>query len=261
MLYAIPVRYAVLFRKYALAGLAVLFRKYALAGLAVLYTSSSRALFMMDPLSYSNADEVIVTHLEWDAEVDFERQVIQATATYTVKSLKPSVSRVCLDTSKLVIQSVVHHDGNPLRHTLHPVNNEKVNLGQKLEIQLPVPPHSPQQFSITYQVTNQSSAVLWRPFEIPEVGIQFPYLVTQCQAIHARSLVPCQDQPGVRFTYRANVTVPVRTTCVMSALPCIGGTSELIARNNEQKIIHFEQPVAISSNLLAMAVGPDFLWS
>lgn len=204
---------------------------------------------MMDSSSNSNADEAIVTHLEWCATIDFERRVIQAKATYTVKGLKPNITRVCLDTSKLEIHSIVHNDGGNLKHKLHPVNNAKIYLGQKLEIQLP----SPQKFSIVYQVTNQSTAVQWLP-PPQTAGKQHPYLFTQCQAIHARALVPCQDQPGVKITYKAIVTVPAWATCVMSALPT-AESSPLTTDNSQQKVFHFEQPVAISSYLLAIAVG------
>ena len=32
-------------------------------------------------------------------------------------------------------------------------------------------------------------------------GGEHPYLFTQCQAIHARTLFPCQDTPGAKMTY------------------------------------------------------------
>ncbi|MBK7587597.1 MAG: hypothetical protein IPI22_04330 [Bacteroidetes bacterium] len=37
-----------------------------------------------------------------------------------------------------------------------------------------------------------------------------PYLFTQCESIHARSLLPCQDAPANRITYEAQVQVPKR---------------------------------------------------
>jgi len=42
--------------------------------------------------------------------------------------------------------------------------------------------------------------------------------LAQCQAIHARSILPCQDCPAVKMTYDATITVPKWATAVMSAL-------------------------------------------
>ena len=92
----------------------------------------------MDRSSHAKPEEAIVTHLDWAATVDFDRQIVSATATYTIHRLYPSVSTVCLDTSSLRIQSVLTFDGLPLHYSLHPVTKGKPHLGQKLEISLPV---------------------------------------------------------------------------------------------------------------------------
>ena len=44
-----------------------------------------------------------------------------------------------------------------------------------------------------------------------------PFLFTQSQAILARTWIPCQDSPGIRFTYEAHVDVPQGTMALMSA--------------------------------------------
>ena len=44
------------------------------------------------------------------------------------------------------------------------------------------------------------------------------YRYTQCQAIHARSLLPCMDSPGVKATYTATVHAPEWCTVLMSAV-------------------------------------------
>lgn len=100
---------------------------------------------------------------------------------------------------------------------------------------------------ITYNTTKECSAVQWlEPSQT--VGKVHPYLFTQCQAIHARSIVPCQDTPGVKITYSASVTVPPNLRALMSAVP-------LAIDPSTPQTFRFEQKIAIPSYLIAMAVG------
>lgn len=83
--------------------------------------------------------------------------------------------------------------------------------------------------------------------------------------------MPCQDLPGTKFTYDAEVTVPSWATAVMSALP---GEEQKFHRGKKsksgapppapsrrgstlpaRKVFRFNQPVPIPSYLLALAVG------
>ena len=58
---------------------------------------------------------------------------------------------------------------------------------------------------IFYSTTPKCTALQWLPAE-QTLGKKHAYLFSQCQAIHARSLVPCQDTPGVKMTYSAKVS-------------------------------------------------------
>ena len=102
---------------------------------------------------------------------------------------------------------------------------------------------------IEYQTTADCSAMQWlTPSQT--VGKKHPYLFTQCQAIHARSIVPCQDTPGVKITYSARVSVPSPLRALMSAVPLPEeqGASGV-------NTYGFEQKIAIPSYLIALAVG------
>ena len=78
----------------------------------------------------------------------------------------------------------------------------------------------------------------------------------QCQAIHARSLLPCQDCPAVKMTYDARVTVPEWATAVMSALSKDSTKTNTVTTNDKgDKVYEFTQPVPIPSYLFALAVG------
>ena len=60
---------------------------------------------------------------------------------------------------------------------------------------------------------DQCTALQWLTKE-QTANRQYPYMFSQCQAIHARALYPCQDTPGVKSTYTAKVTCPKPLTVV-----------------------------------------------
>jgi len=80
-------------------------------------------------------------------------------------------------------------------------------------------------------------------------GGEHPFLYSQCQAIHARSIFPCQDSPSVRFTYDAMVEVQRPLVAVMAAehieTEHLGETSQY----------RYRMPQPIPSYLFGIAVG------
>jgi leukotriene-A4 hydrolase len=76
-------------------------------------------------------------------------------------------------------------------------------------------------------------------------GKKHPSMFSQCQAIHARSILPCQDTPAIKFTYNATLHHPAELKSLMSAIR--------VSENNGLTI--FQQAVPIPSYLLAIAVG------
>jgi aminopeptidase N len=81
-------------------------------------------------------------------------------------------------------------------------------------------------------------------------------LYYKCQAIHARSMLPCVDAPGHKSTYSAQVSAPAWATVLMSAVskgePTQGTSS---GESTTTRVFNWEQPVACSSYLIAIAVG------
>lgn len=185
-----------------------------------------------DHHSFSKPDEAVTTHLKWDAKVDFDQRQITATATYQIQTAKDA-ERLLLDCRDLTIHSVTV-DGQEAPFELAPV---RPFLGQPLSI--PVT-DSTQEVSVAYTTSPDAAAFLW-------VEGASPFLFTQSQAILARTWVPCQDSPGVRFTYEAHVEVPTELMALMSAV----NPTEKSADGHYDFVM--EQPVP--SYLLALAVG------
>ena len=78
-------------------------------------------------------------------------------------------------------------------------------------------------------------------------GKKHPFLFTQSQAILARTWIPIQDSPGIRFTYDAEVTVPKGMLALMSA--------ENPQEVNAEGVYTFKMDQAVPSYLMALSVG------
>ena len=110
---------------------------------------------------------------------------------------------ITLDINRLKV-SKVEVDGEAVEFAVGP---EKKYLGQALTI--PITSAS-KQVSISYTTDPEAGALLW-------VEGDKPFLFTQSQAILGRTWLPCQDSPGVRYTYNAKVKVREDLMALMSA--------------------------------------------
>lgn len=199
-------------------------------------TNKSKAILEMkratDFHSFSRPEEAVVTHLDWNAKVDFETRTIAAVATYDIET-SADAERIMLDVRELNVESV-SVDG--VESTFE-VGEEKEFIGSALII--PVNGES-KKVSISYSTTPGADAFLW-------VEGENPFLFTQSQAILARTWIPCQDSPGIRITYNATVEVPNGLMALMSA---VNPTEK-----NDSGVYTFEMNQPIPSYLLALAVG------
>lgn len=105
--------------------------------------------------------------------------------------------------------------------------------------------------TVVYATSPSSSALGWLEAEQTKGG-RFPYLYSQSQAIHARSLVPSQDTPGVKASYSAAIrsTLPV----LMSARR-LSPSAEAVHEEGKAVVYTYDQPVPIPSYLIAIASG------
>jgi leukotriene-A4 hydrolase len=196
----------------------------------------------VDPHSYTDESQPEIVFLDWNARVDFfDRRILaEVTLTFASKTTKPDT--LDLDTRDLTIESVRDDAGANADFTLHPA--EPI-LGARLEVALPTPT---QKVHIRYHTSQSASALQWLAPAQTSDGTH-PFLFSQCQAIHARSIVPLQDTPRRRIRYRAELRIPCELKGLMAA--------RQVDRRKEGAVAveQFEMPEAIPPYLFALAVG------
>lgn len=200
----------------------------------------------VDPCSYSTPDKIAITNMHFDLYVNTEAKTISGKVKMDLNKVDSSCHTLLLDSKKLEIYGVkdVATD-KPLDYVL---SSDVSPFGTCIKISLPV--EEKPTIEIEYMTDPKSSALQWLDPELTS-GKEFPFVFTQCQAIHARALYPCQDTPYVKFTYTADVTVESGLVALMSGLR----TGEKNDEYGTRKIFSFRQPVVIPSYLVALAVG------
>lgn len=220
-----------------LATISVVVLAFLLAGCGSVVKNET-VMLNPDPHSFSRPHEARVNHLDWTAAVDFDLRVIKATAKWRIESTR--ATEIVFDTKDLVIDSVATDDNPNVSWRLTAKDSV---FGQALVV--PITPET-SEVTIRYSTSQQAEALQWLSPQ-QTAGKREPFLFTQSQAILARSWVPCQDSPGVRFTYNATVKVPPQLLALMSA-------TNPLQKNNSGEY-RFEMKQAIPSYLLALAVG------
>lgn len=202
-----------------------------------------------DPCSFSSFSSCLTKHLNLSLSVDFARRVLKGKVALTVEAVEDRFSALTLDTRDLQIVSV-SANGQAASFSLGSKHNFK---GTPLEIRLPFDLSRGQHVivEVTYETSSSATALQWLKPE-QTAGKKHPYLFSQCQAHHCRSMVPCQDTPAVKHTYYAQLSVPKDLVAVMSA---VHDGHEMDPQDNERIIYRFRQPVPMPSYLIAIVVG------
>jgi leukotriene-A4 hydrolase len=192
-----------------------------------------------DPHSYADTDHPQTETLTWRAQVDFATRILTCEVTLHLRGDGPVLD---LDTRDLDVREVTTEAGAPLPFTLHPADPI---LGARLTVEL-TPGISA--VRVAYRTSPDASALQWLGPE-GTAGKREPFLFSQCQAIHARSIIPCQDTPRRRIRYRAALTVPRRLRSLMAA-GFVGRREE-----GDLAVDSWEMPQPIPPYLLGIAVG------
>jgi leukotriene-A4 hydrolase len=195
-----------------------------------------------DPHSYADSDQPRTRHLRLHLRVDFAQRRIEGEAV--LELCAPAAGALDLDSKFLEVFEVKAGSGASVPFE---VSADESILGSRLRLDLPA---GTREVRLRYRTSPDAPALQWLSPEQTEGGIH-PFLFSQCQPIHARSLVPLQDTARIRVTYEAEVEVPEPLGAVMSA----GPAGEEPGPRPGTRVFRFRMPQPIPPYLLALAVG------
>ncbi|KAK3995050.1 peptidase family M1-domain-containing protein [Cladorrhinum sp. PSN332] len=202
---------------------------------------------MRDPNTLSNYDAWRTKHTITNLKVDFAGKRLHGNVILELESQTDKASKeIILDSSYLDISSVKVNsaaskwevkdrdgaNGSPV----HVAVPEGADKGDVVKVEIEV------------ATTDKCTALQWlTPAQTSNK--KAPFMFSQCQAIHARSIFPCQDTPDIKSTYDFNITSP---HVVVASGVEIPGSPETVG---DKKVYKFQQKVPIPSYLYALSSG------
>lgn len=167
-----------------------------------------------DEHSYAEPDKVVIDDLGLALVLDFDSRTLHGHADLQLRWLDPDHRRLWLDTRDLQIERVLgKRRGSGWYRLDWALGESDPVLGRKLAIEMQ------RQYDIVrirYRTAPTASGLQWLEPSMTRGGKQ-PFMFSQSQAIHARSWVPLQDTPAVRYTYSARVRSAPEIMVLMSA--------------------------------------------
>ncbi len=198
-----------------------------------------------DESSYSRPDRVRVSHLRLDLDADFDKRELAGFAELTLDWSPGVAGGLDLDSRDLVVERAEGRRADGSWHALaFRIAARDPVRGQKLAISAT---RADQRVRIHYRTTPASTGLSW--LAPAQTSGSAPMLYSQSEALHARSWVPIQDSPGVRFRFDATVRAPGGMRVLM------GAENDPAATGDGGWHLHMGDP--IPAYLLAIAIG-DF---
>ncbi|KAI0134631.1 leukotriene A-4 hydrolase/aminopeptidase [Xylariales sp. AK1849] len=207
---------------------------------------SPRTMAPRDPTTLANYGAWLTRHTTVDFKVNFDKQRLEGSVSLELESLTDKESKeIILDTNFLKVSSV-KLGSSDLSWKLE----EKVEpYGSPLSVSVPEGVFKGEKIKVDIAIETTASCTGLQWMSPAQTGNKkHPYVYSQCQAILARSIFPCQDTPDVKSTFTFNITSPLPV--VASGVPV---PSETAAEGD--KLFRFEQKVPIPSYLFALASG------
>jgi leukotriene-A4 hydrolase len=203
-----------------------------------------------DPNTLSNYNNWRTVHTSTSFDILFDEQKLKGSVTHSFEAITDGESdAILLDSSHVQIHSVKAGGKTvdwELLKRVEPYGSAlKISLGHKPKL------HDKIDVQIDLETTASCTALQWlTPAQTSNK--KHPYMFSQCQAIHARSIFPCQDTPDVKAPFDFTIKSP---------LPVIA--SGIGAKENptspstdgSSKVYKFHQKIPIPSYLFALASG------
>ncbi|WWC71745.1 leukotriene A-4 hydrolase/aminopeptidase [Kwoniella pini CBS 10737] len=212
------------------------------------FSNNYSSPFDKDQATLSNYLEIITKHININWEINWNEKIFNGNVELKMESKKNDLNEIKLDSSFLNIKKV-EIDNKIIEYSL----GDRIEvMGQALTITLPKSLNKGEivTIKITYSTTPQCTAVGWLEPNQTKSG-KNPYLYSQAQAIHARSMLPCQDTPAIKSTYEAKVISERGLEVLLSGQR--KNVKEL--NQNGKREFTYSQPVGIPSYLIAIAAG------
>jgi aminopeptidase N len=197
----------------------------------------------LDPHSHVDARQPRARHLRLRLAIDFGTRRLEGTAALHLEAPAPE-GPLDLDSKELDIREVTTGDGRAVPFEVSP---DEPILGRRVRLAVP---GGTRELRLGYRTSPEAPALQWLEPEQTAGGVH-PFLFSQCQPIHARSLAPLPDTPRNRLTYEAEIEVEEPLAAVMSAGPA-GWES---GTRPGTRVFRFVMPQPIPPYLLALAVG------
>ncbi|CAH2072843.1 unnamed protein product [Thlaspi arvense] len=212
----------------------------------------------IDPHSFTQVSHPLTTHVALSLYLDFNTSIIHGSALLSLSSAFSG--NLSLDSRCISIDTVLDPQTlEPLPYTVS-ANPDPIR-GTEIVVAL----SGQSSLLLVYSTSPSASALQWLS-PLQTFSKTHPYVYTQCQAIHARSIFPCQDTPAARIRYDVVMNIPASLSAVMSArhvrrrLPVLEEAKHLQAGSSlwcaEDRVVEefvMEQP--IPPYLFAFAVG------
>ena len=204
-----------------------------------------------DPNTLSNYNNFLTTHTTVNFNLDFKKKIISGKVTLSLKSITDTAAKeILLDTSFLDIKKVLF-EGKIAKWDLLP-RFEPYGSALRISLEDSVQNGKSVQLEMKTETTKNYTAVQW--LTPVQTRSQYPYMFTQCQDIHTRSIFPCQDTPDIKGTVEFSIEspLPVIASGIVTGVKDLGKNSNSTVST---KLYTFEQKILISSYLFALASG------